>query len=158
MLLIELVSWLIFGAVPALRRGVDLSKALGDGGRSATGGRGRQRIRNGLVVFQLALALMLIVVSGLMIRSFLELRAADPGCDPVGVLTMRVPISFVEYPEPADSLEFYLEVLEKGLRIMDTTAISLCMDNGLPIVVFNIRKKGTIRRIAQGADIGSTVS
>src|SRR5262245_20693323 len=44
----------------------------------------------------------------------------------------------------------YLEVLERGLRVMDTTAISLCMDNKLPIVVFNVRKEGNIRRIVLG--------
>ncbi len=52
----------------------------------------------------------------------------------------------------------YLEALERGLRVMDTTAISLCMDNRLPIVVFNIRASGNIRRIVLGEDVGSTVS
>jgi uridylate kinase len=52
----------------------------------------------------------------------------------------------------------YLEVLEKGLRVMDTTAISLCMDNRLPIVIFNIRTPGNVRRIVTGEDIGSIVS
>jgi uridylate kinase len=51
----------------------------------------------------------------------------------------------------------YLEVLERGLRVMDTTAISLCMENRLPIVVFNIRRPGNIRRIVLGEDIGSIV-
>jgi uridylate kinase len=52
----------------------------------------------------------------------------------------------------------YLEVLERGLRVMDTTAISLCMDNRLPIVVFNIRTAGNIRRLVLGEDVGSIVS
>jgi uridylate kinase len=52
----------------------------------------------------------------------------------------------------------YLEVLERGLRVMDTTAISLCMDNRLPIIVFNIRVPGNIRRIVLGEDIGSVIS
>lgn len=51
----------------------------------------------------------------------------------------------------------YLEVVERGLRVMDTTAITLCMDNDLPIVVFNIRRPGNIRRILHGEDVGSTV-
>lgn len=51
----------------------------------------------------------------------------------------------------------YLEVLERGLRVMDTTAISLCMENRLPIVVFNIRRSGNVRRIVLGEDIGSIV-
>jgi uridylate kinase len=51
----------------------------------------------------------------------------------------------------------YLEVLERGLRVMDTTAISLCMENRLPIVVFNIRLPGNVRRIVLGEEIGSIV-
>jgi uridylate kinase len=52
----------------------------------------------------------------------------------------------------------YREVLERGLKVMDATAISLCMDNKLPIVVFNIRQDGNIRRVIQGETIGSIVS
>ena len=52
----------------------------------------------------------------------------------------------------------YLEVLERGLRVMDTTAITLCMDNGLPIIVFNVRQPENIRRIVRGESIGSIVS
>lgn len=52
----------------------------------------------------------------------------------------------------------YREVLERGLKVMDATAISLCMDNKLPIVVFNIRQDGNIRRVIQGEPIGSVVA
>jgi len=52
----------------------------------------------------------------------------------------------------------YLEVLSRQLRVMDTTAVSLCMDNDLPIIVFNVREAGNIRRIACGESIGSVVS
>jgi len=51
----------------------------------------------------------------------------------------------------------YLEVLQKGLRVMDTTAISLCMDNGLPIVVYNLKEKGNLKRIVLGQKIGTRV-
>ncbi len=52
----------------------------------------------------------------------------------------------------------YLEALERGLKIMDATALSLCMDNRLPIVVFNMRVPGNVRRIVQGEEVGSVVS
>ena len=52
----------------------------------------------------------------------------------------------------------YLEVLEKQLKVMDATAISLCMDNHLPIVVFNLRKPGNIRKAVLGEHVGSVVS
>jgi uridylate kinase len=52
----------------------------------------------------------------------------------------------------------YLQVLERQLKVMDTTAISLCMDNKLPIVVFNLREPGNIRKVVLGEAIGTTVS
>jgi uridylate kinase len=67
---------------------------------------------------------------------------ADPARDPDARLLSRVS---------------YLEVLEKGLKVMDSTAISLCMDNRLPIVVFSLKKPGNIRAVVAGAEIGSVV-
>jgi uridylate kinase len=52
----------------------------------------------------------------------------------------------------------YLQVIERQLKVMDATAISLCMDNKLPIVVFNLRQAGSIRRVILGEAIGTTVS
>ena len=52
----------------------------------------------------------------------------------------------------------YLQVLERGLKIMDVTAISLCMDNKLPIVVFNLRTPGNMRRVIMGDPVGTTVT
>ncbi len=52
----------------------------------------------------------------------------------------------------------YLEVLERGLRVMDSTAISLCMDNKMPIAVFNMRTPGNLMRVMLGEDVGSIVS
>jgi uridylate kinase len=52
----------------------------------------------------------------------------------------------------------YLQVLERQLKVMDATAISLCMDNKLPIVVFNLRQPGNIGRVVLGDPIGTTVS
>jgi uridylate kinase len=52
----------------------------------------------------------------------------------------------------------YLQVLERNLRVMDATAISLCMDNHLPIVIFNMLEPGTVRRAVLGDPIGTTVS
>ena len=51
----------------------------------------------------------------------------------------------------------YIDVLKKGLKVMDTTAISLCMDNKLPIIVFNLKTKGNIEKIVKGAKSGTIV-
>jgi uridylate kinase len=52
----------------------------------------------------------------------------------------------------------YMEVLKNGLKVMDATAISLCKDNNLPIIVFNLNRQGNIRRVVTGEKIGSLVS
>src|SRR5256712_5959004 len=51
----------------------------------------------------------------------------------------------------------YLEVLQKGLKVMDTTAISLCMDNHLPIVVYDLKRQANLRRLVQGERVGTLV-
>ncbi|MBI3932253.1 MAG: UMP kinase [Acidobacteria bacterium] len=51
----------------------------------------------------------------------------------------------------------YFDVLQKGLKVMDTTAISLCMDNGLPIIVYNLKKPGSLKRIVLGEKVGTIV-
>jgi uridylate kinase len=51
----------------------------------------------------------------------------------------------------------YMEVLKKGLGVMDSTAVTLCMDNNLPIVVFNLRGKGNIRKVVEGKKVGTIV-
>ncbi len=52
----------------------------------------------------------------------------------------------------------YMEVLKKGLKVMDATAISLCKDNNLPIIIFNLNRQGNIRRVVTGEKLGSLVS
>ena len=69
--------------------------------------------------------------------------SADPAKDPKATRFPRVT---------------YQEVLERGLKVMDATAISLCQENKLPIVVFDIRREGNIRRVIAGEPIGSIVS
>jgi len=51
----------------------------------------------------------------------------------------------------------YIEVLNRGLKIMDATAISLCMDNDLPIIVFNLTQKGNIARVVLGQKLGTII-
>jgi uridylate kinase len=51
----------------------------------------------------------------------------------------------------------YFEVLQRGLKVMDTTAISLCMENRLPIIVYNLKKKGSLKQILMGGKVGTMV-
>ena len=52
----------------------------------------------------------------------------------------------------------YLEFLKRGLKVMDSTAISMCRDNNLPVVIFNLNKHGNIRRVLTGEKVGSLIS
>ncbi len=110
-LLVSVGAGLLFGAFPAVRVGSRKAvTALRDGGRGSTIGADRHRARSVLVVGQVALALMLLVGSGLMVRSFQELRSVDPGFDAEGVLTFRVSTSPAEYPDAEASARFFDEL------------------------------------------------
>src|SRR6185503_18178298 len=82
---VSLVTGLVFGLAPALRAmGTDPHRALGAGARGAVGADS-QRLRNGLVVAEVAVALMLVVGAGLMCRTFIALMNVDPGFNPDGL-------------------------------------------------------------------------
>jgi putative ABC transport system permease protein len=112
---VSLLSAVAFGLFPALRYGRgDLSTTLKEGGaRGGTAGRERHRVRNSLVVAQVTLALVLLVASGLMFRSFSALLAVDPGFDGEGVLTVRLTVPAAEVPEPAAVEAIYRQLLER---------------------------------------------
>ena len=87
---VSIGTGILFGVMPALHAArEDLSGTLRDGSGSSSGGR-HQRVRSALVVLEIALALTLVIGSGLLIRTSLALRAVAPGFDPTNVLTMRM--------------------------------------------------------------------
>jgi predicted permease len=106
-LAISLGAGLLFGLFPILRQGrINLASALKEGGRSGSSGRERHRARRALVVGQMALALMLLMGSGLMIRSFQALRSVGPGFgEPGDVLTVRASIPSAEVEDPVETAQ-----------------------------------------------------
>ena len=107
---------LFFGFFPLLRYGTDdLAGQLKDGGgaRGSTGGPQRHRLRNGLVMAQVALALVLLVGSGLMFRSFMALRAVDPGFDREGLLTARIIVPGGEIQDDREAAQFYRDLRDR---------------------------------------------
>ncbi len=89
------------------------------------------------------------------------LRAMEVGCE---VVIKATKVDYVYDSDPKlnpDAIPFtdltYLEVLSRGLKVMDSTAISLCMDNQLPIVVFNLHEKGALTRVVHGDAVGTLV-
>jgi predicted permease len=113
-LAVSVVVGLAFGSVPLLRsRSAELSTALMGSGRSATSGRDRGRTRNALVAVQVALALVLLVGAGLMVRSFSALRHVDPGFRADGVLTFEVALSRTDHPSEVETAVFWRELAER---------------------------------------------
>jgi len=105
---------LALAAVPAVKyRNLSGLAGLGDGGRSGTASLRRQRLRAGLVVAQMAFALMLVVGSGLLVRSFRRLRAVDPGIDPRGVLTLEWFLPYQRYDSLSKVWRFHAAVLDR---------------------------------------------
>jgi small acid-soluble spore protein I len=105
---------LLVALVPAVRVAAGRSiHALRDGGRSATVGRDRHRVRKGLVILQVALTLVVLVGSGLMVRSFQQLRAVDPGFRPEGIATFGLFPPPSRYPDSESSARFLDRLLEQ---------------------------------------------
>jgi len=91
-----------------------------------------------------------------------SLRAVEIGAECILKAT-NVDGVFTADPNKVDNAEFidelsYIEVLNRHLTVMDSTAISLCMENDLPIIVFNLRKQGNILRVVTGVKVGTLVS
>jgi putative ABC transport system permease protein len=111
---VAIVTGALFGLAPAFKlsrpgSAGPLVEALKEGGRS-TAGRVRQRFRRVLVVAELALAVVLVVGAGLMIRSFIALQRIDLGYDARDVLTMRMSLPAGDYPDPGSVVRFYREL------------------------------------------------
>jgi predicted permease len=113
-LVVSLVSGVLFGLLPVLGYArPDLSGALKEGGRATTAGKERHRARSFLVVAQVALALVLLVGSGLMARSFLAMRGVDVGFQAENRLVFRASLPSAEYPDAASVREFHRALRER---------------------------------------------
>ena len=103
-LTVAVVTGLLFGVAPAARTtNPSLISALKEGGHVTTAGRSGRRARGILVVAEIALAFVLLVASGLLMRSFFKLLDVDPGFTATNVLTASLPISQEQHPDPVES-------------------------------------------------------
>ncbi len=109
---ISVLTGLIFGLVPAwtASRG-QVGDALKEGGRSSTAGSARQRLRSAFVIVELAVALVLLVGAGLLVKTFWNLRSVDPGFNPENLVTMRVELPETRYADVASQTRFRKQVL-----------------------------------------------
>src|SRR5271157_6087362 len=109
-----LLTGVAFGLAPALQASqVQLNESLKEAGRSAADGRSGHHLRNLLVVFEVALAMVLLCGAGLLLRSFLRMRGIDPGYRSDRVLTLNVNLTFSQYPKPLDQTRFFQQAIER---------------------------------------------
>ena len=111
-IVVALATGILFGLLPALQAArSSVVPTLKEGGRSATSaGRGARRV---LVTIEVALAVVLLVGAGLMIRSFVKLQQVDLGFQPEQVLSARMSLYGERYRQPAPSVEFYRQLIER---------------------------------------------
>jgi putative ABC transport system permease protein len=111
---LSVLTGIVFGLAPVLQTTrVDLNETLKEGGRSASDGGRRNRVRRLLVVSEMGLALMLLISGGLMIRSFLTLLQIDAGFNPKQVLTMTVSLAGSEHKTEPQRAAFFNELLNR---------------------------------------------
>ncbi len=112
--IVAFVTSIVFSLAPALRAmRLDLADSLKDGSQSSSSGGGRQRFRNGLVIVEMALAVVLLTGAGLMLRTLWSLQRVDLGFDPSNVLTMRLSLPQASYKTPEEVVGFYQRLLER---------------------------------------------
>ena len=130
--LITAATSIAFGLVPALRAArVDLAETFKDGDRASTDGHRKHRLRSALVMSEFALALVLLVGAGLMIRSFLALTHVDPGFDPRNVITMTISTTGTREADPAVRPAFFADVLSRVRAVPGVEAAAYI--NHLPL-------------------------
>jgi putative ABC transport system permease protein len=113
-LVVSLATGVIFGLVPALQAShVDLNTALKTGTRTGTGGEHKHRLRNALVMAEVALALILLVCAGLLIQSFARLGRVSPGVQTERLLTARIQLPSVAYPKNENIIAFFDQFLPR---------------------------------------------
>ncbi len=161
-LLISIASGVLFGLTPSLQLSrPDLNSILRDEGRGTAGNRRKSRARSMLVVAQVALSMVLLVGSGLLIRSFVRLRSASPGFEPKNLLTMNITMPPAKYAKVSQLTTFYDRVVERASAIpgVQSAALSTALPaepthqtpvlfEGQPVVVLGKRPIVYIQQIS----------
>jgi putative ABC transport system permease protein len=148
----SIVAALLFGVVPAVQvSSASLQGPLQERGRNATPSRSRHRLQGFFVASEFALALVLLVGAGLLIRSFGKLLQTNPGFRPENVLTLNIPLPRQAYPGAMQIQNFYEELLERVSNLPGVQSVALA--NDLPL---NAREMVSIAIEGQGSGEGET--
>jgi putative ABC transport system permease protein len=120
---ISIFTGLVFGCIPAFTSRRDLAMSLKAATRHSTNSARHQRLRNALIVFEVAAAFVLLVGAGLTLRSLIKLQNVDLGIKPENTLSARVDLNFSKYGNPETSRNFYSRLLER-LRAIPTVTVA----------------------------------
>ena len=113
-LVMSMVTGIVFGSAPALRASrVDLNQTLSDGGRTPGAVTSRSPLQSALVVTEVALAMVLLIAAGLLIKTVLRLNSVNPGFNPERVLSMNVWLPRAKYPKADNWNAFYDRMLQR---------------------------------------------
>ena len=142
---VALLTGIVFSLVPALRAiRSDLTESLKEGGQNASTGGARQNFRNALVVLEMALAVILLVGAGLMLRSLWALQRVPLGFDPTGVLTIRIALPAASYEKPEQVVLFFQQLMERVQQLPGVRAAGAArsLPLGSPIGDFGLMVEG----------------
>jgi len=125
-LLVSVLTGVLFGLAPAVRTmKLNLSESLKEGGRSGSEGAHRNRTRSVLVVIESAVAVVLLIGAGLLVRSLLRLQDTSPGFDARNVLTMGVNLPRAKYDKPEKAASFFAELESRVAGLPGVEAVGL---------------------------------
>jgi putative ABC transport system permease protein len=142
-LLVSILTGVVFGLVPALQASrPDLNETLKEGSRGSTGGRGRQQVRGLIVISEVVVTTVLLIIAGLMIKSFWSLQNVNPGFNPANTLTMMVNLAPAKYSETHQVRDFY-DVLLKRIETLPGVQSVGAVTN-LPLTSTVVRFRFTI--------------
>ncbi|MCB1035618.1 MAG: ABC transporter permease, partial [Acidobacteria bacterium] len=123
---VALVAGILFGLVPAFQASnQDLSQALSEGGRGESGGKRRRWLTRGLVVAEIAGALVMLCGAGLLVRSFMNIQNAEPGFETKGLLTYQLSLPDSDYPGDREVSDFYDHLVERMANLPGVTSATV---------------------------------
>ena len=147
---VAIFTGLLFGLAPALQAArVNVNEAVKEGARGSAAASTR-RLSNAFVIAQIALSLVLLIGAALLLQSFKNLLAVDPGFRPANVLTARLELPATRYPDDASARIFYEQLIERVQNIPGVRSAGLCQ--WLPLSGRNFGNNFTVDGNEPGAD------
>ncbi len=133
-----LVITLLFGLLPAMRLSrVSITETLSGTGRGGTGTRKQDRLRSSLIAGEVALSLLLLIGTGLLLKSLMEMNKAELGFDQEDVVTFSLNLPGARYPEPQQQIEFYRDLEDRLRALPEVQSVGLALGSVMGRTLIN---------------------